>query len=140
MKKKVSNLKINPRRSRNFSETFKRNVVDDLLAKVYTFSEAGRMYDVSTTSLYRWLYKYSPNHSKGVRVVVEMESEAAKTKRLMDRVAELERVVGRKQMELDFQDELIKLASEHFRIDLKKSFSPGQSKFSEPDSPNVDMP
>jgi transposase len=41
-----------------------------------------------------------------------MESEALKTKQLQDRNAELERIIGQKQMQIDYLEKLIELASE----------------------------
>ncbi len=55
-------------------------------------------------------------------MVVQQESEAAKTQELLKRVAELERILGQKQMEIDYQSKLIEIASKELDIDLKKSF------------------
>ena len=57
-------------------------------------------------------------------MVVQQESEAAKTQKLLKRVAELERILGQKQMEIDYQSKLIEIASKQLDIDLKKSFKP----------------
>jgi hypothetical protein len=51
-----------------------------------------------------------------------MESEAQKTKLLQQRVAELERIVGQKQIEIDFLNELITVAGAELKVDLKKTF------------------
>ena len=53
-----------------------------------------------------------------------MESESNKTKFLQTRLAELERIIGQKQLEIDFQNKLIELSSAELGIDLKKNFSP----------------
>ena len=52
-----------------------------------------------------------------------MESESQKTQFYQNRVAELERIVGQKQLEIDFRDKLIDLASAELGVDLKKNFS-----------------
>ena len=52
-----------------------------------------------------------------------MESEQVKTKALQEQVARLERIVGQKQMEIDFLNKLIELASEKYQEDIKKNFS-----------------
>ena len=52
-----------------------------------------------------------------------MESESQKTQFYQNRVAELERIVGQKQLEIDFGEKLIALASAELGIDLKKNFS-----------------
>jgi hypothetical protein len=52
-----------------------------------------------------------------------MESEAYKTQQLLQRLAELERIVGQKQMEIDFLNKLLEIGSEEMGFDLKKNFS-----------------
>jgi transposase len=115
--KKV-NLKIRERR--NFSEALKRQIVLDLESKVTRIQESCELYNVDRTSIYRWLYKYSLHHKKGMIQVVQMESEAEKSKQLYSRVKELEAVVGRKQLEIHYLDRLIDLASDELEYDFKK--------------------
>ena len=50
-----------------------------------------------------------------------MESEALKTKALLERNAELERIIGQKQLKIDYLEKLIEIASDDLKIDLKKS-------------------
>ena len=57
-------------------------------------------------------------------MVVQQDSEAVKTQELLKRVAELERILGQKQMEIDYQSKLIEIASKELEIDIKKSFKP----------------
>ena len=127
MKKKVCNLELDSRRNRHFSEEFKRQVVDKLILKSFTVLQASRQYQVSTSTIYRWLYQYSPYHEKGVRIVVEMESEAAKNRQLQEKIAHFERVIGRKQLEIDFLNKLIEVASEELGVDIKKNYSTSPS-------------
>ncbi|MBI5914539.1 MAG: hypothetical protein HY842_04120 [Bacteroidetes bacterium] len=49
-----------------------------------------------------------------------MESEAHKTLLLLQQVAELERIVGQKQLEIDFSNKLMELATEELGNDAKK--------------------
>ena len=42
---------------------------------------------------------------------------------LKQKVAELERAVGQKQLLIDFKDKMIELAEEHYQVDIKKKFS-----------------
>jgi transposase len=108
---------------RHFSEEFKRQKVKELDAKVLSISDIVRLYEVSAVSVCRWRKKYSPHYQQATRVVVEMESEAQKTKELIARNAELERIVGQKQMSIDFLEKLLEIASKELKMDLKKSFS-----------------
>ena len=54
-------------------------------------------------------------------MVVQMESEAHKTLQMLQRVAELERIVGQKQLEIDFLNKLMEVATEELGYDLKKN-------------------
>ncbi len=56
-------------------------------------------------------------------MVVQQESEAQKTANLLAQVAELERRLGQKQMQLDYLEKLVELASKEYDIDLKKNFN-----------------
>jgi hypothetical protein len=56
-------------------------------------------------------------------MVVQKESEAQRTSQLLVQVAELERRLGQKQMQLDYLEKLVELASKEYSIDLKKNFN-----------------
>ena len=113
-------LEIKSKYNRNFSESFKKEKVRQLIEKQVTIKDLSEIYEVSRTTLYKWIYIYSPHHKKGTKQVVEMESEAHRTKKLLLKVAELERIIGRKQLRLDYQEKLIELASEEIGYDIKK--------------------
>lgn len=120
-------LQIKSKYNRYFSEEFKKEKVKQLVAKQISIKELSELYDVSRTALYNWIYLYSPHYRKGTNQVVEMESEALKTKALLAKVAELERALGRKQLEVDFNNKLIELASEEVGYDIKKKHGRGLS-------------
>jgi hypothetical protein len=56
--------------------------------------------------------------------VVEMESETKRVLALLQKVAELERIVGQKQIMIDFQSKMIELAEEEYQVDIKKNSIP----------------
>jgi transposase-like protein len=110
------------KRNRIFSEEFKRSKVKELELKQITMAKLVTLYGVSRTAIYKWMEKYSVHHHKATKVVIQMESESAKTSRLQEKVADLERVVGQKQIEIDFLNKLIEIGSEELGIDIKKKF------------------
>ena len=120
--KKASKVESKLRQRRVFSDTFKRQKVKELDQGLYSVSEMSKLYKVSRTTIYRWLHNYSNNHQKGTVQVVQMESEAQKTKQLLARLAELERVVGQKQLEIDYLEKLVEISSAELDLDLKKNF------------------
>jgi transposase len=120
--------KLNIRQRRIFSEEFKREKVQELNAGLYSISSCGsppvcKLWGVSAPSVYQWIYQYSPQHTKGTTMVIQKESEAQRTSQLLVQVAELERRLGQKQMQLDYLEKLVELASKEYDIDLKKNFN-----------------
>ena len=53
-----------------------------------------------------------------------MESEALKTKVLLSKIAELERIIGQKQLEIDYHSKVIELTSQELGYDIKKKHGP----------------
>jgi transposase len=115
--------KLEIKQRRCFSEQFKQAKVKELMEKRLTIHQLCQLYEVSRTSVYKWLYKYSPHHNQKTTLVVQMESEAFKTQQLLRQIAELERAVGQKQLEIEFLNKLLELGSEELGFDLKKNYS-----------------
>ena len=66
-----------------------------------------------------------------------MESEEHKTRQLLQKVAELERIVGQKQLHIDYLEKLIEVGGQELKVDLKKTFSGQQSSGSAGTKPNT---
>lgn len=107
-------------RSRYFSDDFKRKKVEEIDRKLVSVSEVSRIYEVSPVAVYKWIYKFSLMKKKGIKVVVEADSDTVRIKALKQHVAQLEQLLGQKQFELDFLEKQMQLASEQYGIDLKK--------------------
>lgn len=116
--------KIEIRERRIFSEELKKKAVKELVSKRTTIRSLMSEHQVSAATVYRWLYKYSPHHEQKCTLVIQMKSEELKSRELQQRIAELERIVGRKQLEIDFLNKLLEIGSGELGFDLKKSFSP----------------
>ena len=117
-----SKKKLELRTRRIFSEEFKRQKVQLLLDKKVSVKELSELYSVSKMSVYRWLYKYSVHHQKGTVQVVQKSSEMEKTKQLQKHLAQVEQIVGQKQMYIDYLEQMIDLASKELKVDIKKNF------------------
>ena len=100
--KSKKSTKLNIRQRRIFSEEFKREKVQELSSGLCSIKSFCNLWGVSSVTVYRWLYKYSPDHKKGTTMVIQKESEAQKNADLLLRVANLERLLGQKQMQLDY--------------------------------------
>jgi transposase len=120
-KGKSPKTKYQIRKMRVFSEAFKKKRVEEILNKVMTVQQISELYEVSRPSVYRWLYTYSPDHKRGTKTVIEMESEAEKTKRLMQELKEMQAALGRKQLELEYLNKILDIAKVDLGYDLKKN-------------------
>ena len=105
---------------RTFSEEFKRKKVAELDKMLITIGELCREYEVSRTSVYRWVYKYSVMRKKSLKTVVEARSDTKKIQELRVHIEQLEQALGQKQLQLEFQQKLIELAEQHYQVDIKK--------------------
>jgi transposase len=117
------NEKIN----RIFSEAFKREKVALIMQNKLTIQQCCKLYGMRSPTVYRWLSQYSSAYEKGSKMVVQLESEATKTLALQERVAELERIVGQKQLEVDYLNRMLSLLSEELGYDVKKKHAPERS-------------
>jgi len=117
------NAKPASRITRYFSEDFKKKKVAELDKKVITIAEICKQYAVSTTAVYKWIYKYSLMRKKSIKMVIEAESDTARIQALKQHISELEQLLGQKQFEVDFLQKQMQLASQQFGIDLKKKLS-----------------
>jgi len=111
---------IDERRHRTFSEEFKRKKVREIEQKITSIAEVSREYEVRASNVSKWLTKYSTNRMKAVRTIVESESDTRKIFDQQQRIAELERIIGQKQLQIDFQAKMMDLAEQEYGIDIKK--------------------
>jgi len=110
------------KRHRTFSVSMKQEKVKQLENKQITVGQICKLYEVSKTAVYKWIVLYGSLKQKGERVVVEKESEANKTFELLKKVADLERMLGQKQVEIEYLKKVIEFGSEVTKIDIKKKF------------------
>ena len=109
--------------NRYFSDEFKKKKVREFENNLTSVADICRTYSVSRTSVYKWIYKYSIMAKKQVKQVVEAKSDTKKIKALEDRIKELERVVGQKQLLIEFKDKMIEIAESTYGVDIKKKVS-----------------
>ena len=116
-------MSISERRRRNFSENFKKGKVKELENGITQVDDLCKQYEVSTTSIYRWLKLYGSKGETKEKMIVESLSDTQELLRLKKQVADLERTVGQKQILIDFKDKMIELAEETYGVDIQKKFS-----------------
>ena len=111
---------LRTRQNRYFSNDIKKKIVRDLERNFNSVSDVCKTYQVSRTSVYRWIFKYSSMAKKEHKQVVEPKSDTQRIKMLEERIKELERIVGQKQLLLEFKDKMIEIAEATYNVDIKK--------------------
>lgn len=124
MGKKYQEIQV----KRLFSEEFKKQCVDDYEKGRYSVSELSRLFKVSRALIYQWIYKYSLYNKKQIKVVEMSESSHKKVKELEARIKELEGLVGRKQIKLDYYEKLMEVAQDMYGIEIPKNVDTPHSK------------
>jgi transposase-like protein len=110
------------RRRRQFSDNFKKQKVAELELRRITISEVIKQYEVSNTTIYRWIAKFGSMKTKPVRIVVETDSDTKELLLLKQKLADMERIIGQKQVLIDFYAKVIDIAEAEYRVDIKKKF------------------
>ena len=110
---------------RHFSESFKQDIVKQIEQNLITVTQVSREHKVTRSAVYKWIYKYSKFLKKSYKYVVEPDSDTKKIEYLRERIKELERTVGQKQLQLDFIEKLLELSSKEVGYDIKKKNGSG---------------
>ena len=116
-------MSTSERRRRKFSDSFKIQKVREIETGKTKVSEICKQYEVSSVNVYRWLNKFGSMQDNKERLIVETESDTKHLLALKKKVAELERIIGQKQVLIDFKDKMIDIAEETYGIDIKKKLS-----------------
>jgi len=128
--------KITIQSRRIFSEEFKKSCVKEYESGQFSVLELAKLYQINGVIIYRWIYKYSAYNKRKIKVVEMATSSKQKLKELQKKISDLERVVGQKQLNIDFLEKMIEIAKNECGIDIKKNFdtppSTGSEKISKP--------
>jgi len=116
------------RKQRRYSEEFKRSIVSEYESGKFSVLQLERLHGVANPSIYSWIYKYSTFNQQGYRVVENNSSSQSKLKGLEKKVKELEALLGRKQIKIEYLETMMEVAKEELDIDIKKNFDTSQSK------------
>ncbi len=115
------------RRRRHFSDSFKIQKVRELETGKTKVSEICKQYEVSGINVYRWLNKFGTMKDRKERFIVETDSDTKQLLALRKKVAELEQIIGQKQILIEFKDKMIELAEDTYGVDIKKKYFTRQS-------------
>lgn len=119
-------MKVNKqsiRKTRRYSEEFKQKLVKDFESGKYSVMELSKLHGIHNQSVYNWIYRYSTFNEKGYRIVEMKDSSTKKMRELEQRIKDLESTVGRKQIKIDYLEQMIEVARDELDIDIKKNFN-----------------
>lgn len=123
MKPRLKKIK----RRRKFSDEFKKQLVEEFERGELSVHELGRLHQIDSTVIYRWIYRYSSYNKRGYRVIEHQMSSSKKIKELEHKIKELEQKVGQKQIMIDYLETMMEVAKDELDIDIKKNFGTPQS-------------
>jgi len=115
------------RKSRRYSEAFKKQLVADFESGKFSVLELSKLHGVHFQSIYHWIYKYSHFNTQGYRIVEKRDSSSKKVKELEAKIKELEQIVGKKQIMIDYLEKMMEIAKDELNIDIKKNYNTSQS-------------
>ncbi|MEZ5008015.1 MAG: transposase [Chitinophagales bacterium] len=119
------------RKKRIYSVEFKKQLVLEFEKGKLSVPQMEKLYGVHNQAIYNWIYKYSTFNEKGSRIIEMKNSATNKLKLLEQKVRDLERMVGQKQIKIDYLEKMMEIAKEELDIDIKKNFDTPQSTGSE---------
>jgi transposase len=128
------------RRMRHFSTSFKISKVREIELGQTKVGEVSKEYEVTAVNVYRWIAKFGSMKKKEQRLVVETDSDTKQLIELKKKIAELERIIGQKQIQIDFKEKMIEIAEQMYGVDIKKKFSDkpsGTTGCTESDTPSA---
>ena len=115
------------RKQRKFSDEFKRSIVAEYESGRLSAAQLGRLHSLQEALVYRWIHKFSTFNIQGARIVEMKDSTSKRVRDLENKVKELERMVGQKQITIDYLEKMIEIAKDEFQIDIKKNYNTPQS-------------
>jgi len=104
-----------------FSESFKKAKVAMIESGRATTSAISQQFDVSYSAVYNWVKKYG-KLQKPDRLVIETDSDYLKLVEVKKEKENLERLVGKQQIKLDYYEGLLEQIKEVYGHDIEKQF------------------
>ena len=111
-----------------YSEGFRKSRVREYETGQFTVREIASLYGLCYQTIYVWIYRYSAYNKKSLKVVEMTSSGTQKVAELKKKIAELERALGQKQIQIEYLEALVEVAKEDLGVDLKKKGATSQSK------------
>jgi len=112
---------------RRYSEPFKLKILDELTTGKLNKNQLGKLYGINPTTINEWIRKYNRKDLMNTRVKVETKDEITRIKELQKEIAQLKKLLLKKDMDALIEDAYLEVAAEKLGyksvLELKKKLS-----------------
>ena len=117
----------NDRVTRRYSEPFKLKILAELSTGKYNKYQLGKLYGIAPTTINEWIRKYDRKDLMNTRVMVETNDEISRIKALQKEIAQLKKLLLKKDMDGLIDDAYLEVAAQKLGyksvLELKKKLS-----------------
>lgn len=115
-----------------YSESFKWQVVQEVLSGKYSKEEARRIYGIKSKSgILEWMRKFNGQDRKNKRTITREElanmAKTRKQKSLEERILELERELSISKHKAILNEKIIDIAEKELGLEIRKKYGAKQS-------------
>ena len=97
---------------RRYSEPFKLKILDELTTGKLNKNQLGKLYGINPTTINEWIRKYNRKDLMNTRVKVETKDEITRIKELQKEIAQLKKLLLKKDMDALIEDSYLEVAAE----------------------------
>ena len=112
---------------RRYSEPFKLKILDELTTGKLNKNQLGKLYGINPTTINEWIRKYNRKDLMNTRGKVETKDEITRIKELQKEIAQLKKLLLKKDMDALIEDSYLEVAAEKLGyksvLELKKKLS-----------------
>ena len=112
---------------RRYSESFKLKILDELTTGKLNKNQLGKLYGINPTTINEWIRKYNRKDLMNTRVKVETKDKITRIKELQKEIAQLKKLLLKKDMDALIEDSYLEVAAEKLGyksvLELKKKLS-----------------
>lgn len=112
---------------RRYSEPFKLKILDELTTGKLNKNQLEKLYGINPTTINEWIRKYNRKDLMNTRVKVETKDEITRIKELQKEIAQLKKLLLKKDMDALIEDSYLEVAAEKLGyisvLELKKKLS-----------------
>ena len=99
--------------TRRYSEGFKLKILSELSTGKYSKRQLSMIYGLRSSTINDWIRKYDRKELMNTRIMVENQDEISRIKSLQQEIAQLKKMLIKKDLEHLIDDTYLEVAAEH---------------------------